>query len=612
MPMKLYLDAFGLFRQRFSVLIACEVLFKLLSLVLLAPLTAAALALMVTLSGSAAISNQDIIDFLLSPLGVLVLAATGTLYFTLVFLEQAGLVLLASAPMTGQRVTVLGALLRTGWMSPRLLRLGLIQFGGYFLALVPFALVGVLVYHFLLSDRDINYYLEARPPRFWVALGLGTLLAIGFGVTALLLFVRWLFALPLALLRDHGAYASMHESARLARRFFWSAFPPLALWFAIMIALALAGALVLDVVNSIVLAAPDDHPRWIIVAAAFLVALHAVAALLWSALLFLGTCVLVLTLYERAAARAGIAYTTVSRPMPDRVLTRRERWSLRAIIGLATAVLVTLSLLSAFSLVETVDMPERVQITAHRGGSLLAPENTLSAFRAAIDMKADFAELDVQETADGEVVGLHDADLARVAGIPKRIWQVTSAELKKIDAGSWFSTKFGGERIPTLAEVIDLAQGKIKLMIELKYNGHDQKLAQRVVDLIAQKKFENQCVITSLKYAGLREVKKLNPRLKVGLLVAKSMGRLDRLQVDIISLQSRLVSQGLVEFLHRAGKQVHAWTLNSRDKIDAMIAMGVDNLITDRPELAREVLNERQTLTNTERLLFSWQLRLKE
>src|SRR4029077_5001105 len=102
-----------------------------------------------------------------------------------------------------------------------------------------------------------------------------------------------------------------------------------------------------------------------------------------------------------------------------------------------------------------LDVEKRIVVIAHRGYSRAAPENTLSAFRKAIEVGADVAELDVQETADGVVVVNHDRDLMRVAGDPRRIADITFAEARKLDLGSRIGPECAGERIPTLAEAIE-------------------------------------------------------------------------------------------------------------------------------------------------------------
>ena len=137
------------------------------------------------------------------------------------------------------------------------------------------------------------------------------------------------------------------------------------------------------------------------------------------------------------------------------------------------------------------------QVTAHRGSSAVTPENTLRSFRQAIIDRAGIAELDVQETADGVVMVMHDDNALRTTGINKNMWEVTSTKLKETSAGSWFSPEFQNERVPTLDEVIELAKGHIKLNIEMKNNGHGKLLAEKTVDLIQKQGFEKDCTVTS-------------------------------------------------------------------------------------------------------------------
>src|SRR5262249_28320691 len=148
-----------------------------------------------------------------------------------------------------------------------------------------------------------------------------------------------------------------------------------------------------------------------------------------------------------------------------------------------------------------------VRVTAHRGDARAAPENTLSAMRKAIESGADYAEMDVQLTADGEAVLLHDRDLMRVAGVPRRLDEVSFAEVRQLDVGSWFDPAFSGERVPTLAEVIDLCRGRIRLNIELKVFGPDRRLAQKVADVVREQHLESDCLVTSLDYEALVEAR---------------------------------------------------------------------------------------------------------
>src|SRR5262249_13347946 len=173
-----------------------------------------------------------------------------------------------------------------------------------------------------------------------------------------------------------------------------------------------------------------------------------------------------------------------------------------------------------------------VQVTAHRGHARAAPENTLSAMRKAIDSGADYAEMDVQQTADGVIVLLHDRDLKRVAGLSRRLEDLSYDEVRKLDVGSWFDPAFASERVPTLEEVIKLCRGRIRLNIELKFFGPDRRLANAVARLLREQDFEADCFVTSRNYDALVEVKRHNPRLRTGLTVAHALGDVSRLEVE--------------------------------------------------------------------------------
>ena len=138
----------------------------------------------------------------------------------------------------------------------------------------------------------------------------------------------------------------------------------------------------------------------------------------------------------------------------------------------------------------------------------------MAAFKAAMDAGADFIELDVQRTKDRQVVVLHDADFMRMGGDPRRMADLTAAEVATIDIGSKRGPQFAGQHAPTLEEVIDLVRGRTKINIELKYNVPDPGLAPAVVELLVREDFIDQVVITSLDYAALKQVRSIEPRLE--------------------------------------------------------------------------------------------------
>lgn len=237
--------------------------------------------------------------------------------------------------------------------------------------------------------------------------------------------------------------------------------------------------------------------------------------------------------------------------------------------------------------------PRRVEITAHRGSSMGAPENSLSALRQAIADGADWAEVDVQETADGVLVLLHDADLRRVAGCDARIWELPFAEVRALDAGSWFSPHFAGEPIATLAEALDLARGRIGLNLELKDNGHQRHLAERTAELVRARAQPGRCLITSASPILLRRVRAAAPEVPIGLVVTAPGQDAGDLRLDLVSLHLRLATPERVRANRAAGLATHVWTVNDPAEMRRLIALGVDNLITDQPALLRRILADR-------------------
>lgn len=239
----------------------------------------------------------------------------------------------------------------------------------------------------------------------------------------------------------------------------------------------------------------------------------------------------------------------------------------------------------------TKSMAVRTGITAHRGSSASAPENTVAALEQAVREMADRAEIDVQETLDGEVVLCHDSNLKRVAGISKKVSELTLEELKRLDVGSWFSVDYAGEQIPTLEEVMEYAKGRIDLNIEIKNSGNDSALPEKVTKLVEKHEMEEQCVITSTNRLYLKRVKEQNQDIRTGYIISAAYGNLYADDfIDFISIRSSFVTEKLIKSAHEAGKTVHAWTVNGKVEMERLKQLEVDDMITDRPVLAREVL----------------------
>jgi glycerophosphoryl diester phosphodiesterase len=232
-----------------------------------------------------------------------------------------------------------------------------------------------------------------------------------------------------------------------------------------------------------------------------------------------------------------------------------------------------------------------ISISSHRGNSHIAPENTIPALESAILAESDYAEIDVQQSKNGTLVLLHDKSLQRTAGVNEFIWELTDEQLNKLDVGSWFSLEYLDTRIPTLEEVLVHCKDRIKLNIEIKITGQEQELEEHLVSLIEEYHFENQCVVSSSSYNSLRKIKERNQDIHTGLILSAVYGNfVDKEYVDFFSIRYNFASKEVITSAHRAGKEVHVWTVNTSREMERMKSLNVDVIITDQPTLAREVL----------------------
>ncbi|MGN0298530.1 MAG: glycerophosphodiester phosphodiesterase family protein [Lachnospiraceae bacterium] len=234
-----------------------------------------------------------------------------------------------------------------------------------------------------------------------------------------------------------------------------------------------------------------------------------------------------------------------------------------------------------------------ISVTAHRGGASTGPENTLEALQQAINYTADYAEIDVQETQDGVVVLLHDLNLKRTTGYNAYVYDMTYDKVRQLDAGSYFSEEYAGAFVPTLLEALQLCKGKINLNIEIKSNSHySDDLPEKVVTLIEENEFIEQCVVTSMNYSYLKRIKELNPSIRTGYILKMSVGNIASLEyADFFSMKYSYVTENIVTQIHQEGKEVHVWTVNTSSGIHQMKVLNVDNIITDNIPLVRKILS---------------------
>jgi len=235
----------------------------------------------------------------------------------------------------------------------------------------------------------------------------------------------------------------------------------------------------------------------------------------------------------------------------------------------------------------------RVLVVAHRGASREAPENTLAAFRRAIEAGADAVELDVRLTADGNLAVIHDASVRRTTGARGRVAGITVDDLETLDAGGWFGKAFAGERIPLLEEVVEAASGRAGLFVEVKNPGSRRELVARLVRK-ALSRFAGEAVVLSFDGRFARLYKGMYPGARVALLAESSDGikaaldaGLDAAAVGLHSPVPKSTRQRAAD----AGLGLYVWTVKSFQGFARALGRGADGVITDLPRQARSAID---------------------
>ncbi|MBI4787661.1 MAG: glycerophosphodiester phosphodiesterase [Chloroflexi bacterium] len=237
-------------------------------------------------------------------------------------------------------------------------------------------------------------------------------------------------------------------------------------------------------------------------------------------------------------------------------------------------------------------------VLAHRGASAVAPENTLTAFDCAFEMGADGIELDVTLTKDGIPVVIHDDNVDRTTNGHGPIKQMTLAEVKTLDAGSWFDTRFRGAQIPTLAQVLEAVRGHGIVNIELKsVTLKSDGLEQVVAKVVEQAGMRDRVIISSFNPFALNRMANCSPRLPRGLLYADNLPiYLRRAWLRPIAHPRALhpkytmVTPKLVNWAKSKGYAVNTWTVDDPEEMRRLIGLGVNAIMTNRPDRLKQVL----------------------
>lgn len=585
-------DILAAIRYHRRPLLAFHLYFALLSLLLLAPASGWLLAALVHLSGNTMIGNEELVLFALNPVGVLWVLISLTLAAMFIFIQHAGMMLIATRDAAGKFHTAAGALWCVFKRLGLLLKLSGIQVAVHLLLLAPVILVVAWAFQKLLAGYDIYYVLNAYPLEFWQFLAVCGLAAAVVVAVNGSLYLRWVLALPAMLIENLKPVAALKRSAELTR----GARRKIALTVltiaGVVAMIPFAVSMLFDALGwGVFQLLPEQHVVVLVVLASLLFG-YALLNLMAG---FFGVSVnslLMLKLYHRRCQRKrGVTIDTETRHVGYFA------------IGIE-AVLVIFAVVQVAIALQVFAPRDEVLNIAHRGNSWNTPENTLVAIERAINEGANYIELDVRHTADGTLVLLHDRDLLRISGDSRAIWAVESAELEEIDAGAWFHQDFQGERVPTLAQAVAAIRGRAGLYLEIKGAPQMPDLVKKTISELEALEFIDETIIASLSLNDLLQAQEFNPNIRTSLLVHTSVGRVEGQPVDALALRAALVTPSRLSSVRRHEHELHVWILNDTASMARMVDLGVDGIITDRPDLLTAVLTERAEMNAVERWLY--------
>ncbi|NMP38537.1 MAG: glycerophosphodiester phosphodiesterase [Clostridiales bacterium] len=247
------------------------------------------------------------------------------------------------------------------------------------------------------------------------------------------------------------------------------------------------------------------------------------------------------------------------------------------------------------------------KVIAHRGASKVCPQNTIPAFKKAVEMGADGFENDVHLTKDGRIVVCHNYNIDDTSNGSGYINDLTFDELRSYDFGSYFSADFAGTQIPTLEEFLDVARdGDIEVInIEIKGpRDGNLEIVKKTIDMVKDFGLFDRLLISSFDDKSLLACKQIDPRTQTGLLYSPDSPIIERIFDDQLGFAESLgcdavhplffyVDEDYVADSHKRGMKVNPWTTDTEMIINGMLDCGCDGLITDYPDLARKIIAER-------------------
>lgn len=576
------------FRKYSGKLLLFQLLYMLATSVFVLPVTTFLFNRVLRVVGSGSLLNGEVYRLGLSYKGVAGLILIGLVASFTLLIELLVLIVLIQQRFFGKSIPISDAVLTVLHKMPKLFGFGVFQLLLLLLLLIPFVDSPLSASFYALFNVPIFLNNQVLDASFTMTVAYLMLIA---GLLYTLL--RWIFVLHCIVLEDMNLRQAVRQSHQLTQGRRWRLFGTLLLFNCMVVG-----------VTSAVVTALGNIPSWLDLDVLALVSQHYSLTVSTVLAYLLELLLLPINLFVLTRLYYALGRLKWIRPK-DQLQVRRSRigrlenqiidwwkglkWKRMAYV-LSAALYISLALLIGLRANESLVYAKwNVQIAVHRGDTSNAPENSLPALISAIDKGFQVVELDVQLTKDGVAVLNHDSDLRRMTGLKKRVADMNFNEVQQLYIG--MDANGYPIHIPSLSSVLAEAQGRIKLLLDLKPNGApSEALAEEVVRLIKEAGVEEEVRVQSFDGEVLGRIRELAPEIKIGRILFFALGDLSVLDVDFYTIEQVMLTDFLVDQAHADGREVWVWTVNSRRDMKEVLKYPIDGIITDYPETAQSMV----------------------
>jgi len=550
------------FSDIFPRILKFQILTHLLFIFIILPSYFYIRTFIVSLNKLSVIDNTELLRFVFSPLGIILLIISLMVIFFYFLVELSGLILLTSSyqkeRLEPSFITILKESIK---LIPKFLNKSIIVISFYFLLLIPIT-SSVLGFN-LFKKFNIPNFIFREIIKNPIYLIIYSLIVIIFYY----LFIKAIFTFHYILIKKEKSSTAIKKSFNLINDNFKDFFDT----FILRILKYLIIFLIIFFLSIFIINFTKNISKELFT--------YSIIFLLVIKNIILTTIILIFIPLEiKFLTDKFYEYTKINKRL---VVKEKDKYNIidkifsfkRPVIFTFISMIILLNVLFIFVPNFFNNSFKTKLIIGHRGGE--GVENSLGAIKNSIDKRIDYVEIDIQRTKDNYYIVNHDKTFKRVAGINKSASDMTLKEIKKISLR-------GEEKIPEINEVLKLSKNKINLFIELKGKTADKKMVDDIVKLVKKEKMEKQVVFISMRYSVINYLKTKYKDLKTGFIYFLFLGDMSKIKADYMLFSEDFVTENHIEQIHKHNKKAIVWTVNSPDSMKKYLDSAVDGIITDR------------------------------